>query len=98
MQRVMPFLVLEVVIFALLVTGVQSYISFTHVWETATTRAMHYSLGSFGWYLIEALTNTELTAKILLAAGVLLVGLATRDMVRASRHFHRNFMQVSRVM
>lgn len=98
MRSVMPFFMLEVAIFAVLVMGVQSYISFTRVWETATMRATQYSISSFGWYLVEALTNTELIAKILLAAGVLLAGLATRDMLRASRHFRRNFMQVSRVM
>jgi len=93
----MPLFVLEVGVFSAVFMGIQSYVSFGSVWDTAFVRATQHSVGSFGWYILASLSNTEFAAKALFLTGLAIVGLLTRDTFRISRQFRRNLIQVRRV-
>lgn len=93
----MPLFVLEVGVFSAIFVGIQSYVSFGSVWDTALARAAHYSIGSFGWYVLASLSNTELAAKALALTGLVIVSLLTRDTLRISRQLRGNLMRVRRV-
>lgn len=98
MKRVLPLFGFEVAFFIVVLASIQSYVSFGNVWQTATFRATEYSAGSFGWYVIEALNNTELAAKILLLSALALGWFAIRDTIRISKQFRRNLLRIERVI
>jgi len=96
-RRVMPLFVLEVGVFSAVFMSIQSYVSFGSVWNTAFVRATQHSVGSFGWYILASLSNTEFAAKVLALTGFAIIWLLTRDTLRISRQFRRNLMRVERV-
>ncbi|MEK7150762.1 MAG: hypothetical protein AAB783_01020 [Patescibacteria group bacterium] len=97
-RSMLPLLVAEFVVLATIAVGVQSYMSFENVMSNIVYRTTHHPVGMMWGYVVNAVTNTEFVAKVLLF-GALFVGVfIARDAVRVARRLGSNFLRFRRVI
>ena len=97
-RTILSALALEIAIFVVVFVGAQSYMSIAHVWQNAVVRLTAYPLTAFGRFWLEALSNSELALKLLLAAALLSGVLVMRHALHISRRLAGNILRFPRVI
>lgn len=96
-KRVMPVFALEIGAFTVMLSAIQSRVSFDKIVANAQYRMSHHPISHFGQYVLNAVSSTEF-ATLVVSFGIIIAGaFFARDAFRVSRKLSGNFLRASRV-
>lgn len=97
-RRVLPILAGECALLWVFFLKAYGSVSWSDVGGNIMTRMTHYSLPSFGRYVMASFSQAELLTSALVLAVAIMSFFAARNIVRVSRELRRNFLRPSRVI